>query len=161
MRGRERVVDEDVAERGHALGQFDVVFFLAGMEAGVLEHEDRAGRRFVDRLLGLADIDPVGGDEADRVAHGIGDGGHHHFERELGVDLALGAAEMGEDDGLAVDLDDFADGRHQTLDAGGVGHLAVGDGHVEIGAHQHALAGEIEVVEGLEGGHGTCPLFAE
>src|SRR5690606_25936857 len=59
-------------------------------------------------------------------------------------------AEMGKQDGLAVLLDDFADGGHQPLDAGGVGDPAVRDRHVEVGAQQHALIAEIEFIEGLE-----------
>ncbi len=55
---------------------------------------------------------------------------------------------------FAADLGDLADGGDQALDTGGIGDLAVLDRHIEIGAQQHALAGEVEVVEGLEVGHG-------
>ena len=48
MRRRKRIVDEDVAQRRHALGQLRVVLFLARMEAGVLEHQDRTVGRIVD-----------------------------------------------------------------------------------------------------------------
>ena len=54
-------------------------------------------------LLGCGDIDPVGGDEADGMTGLVGDGGAHLFEREFRIDLALGAAEMAEQDRLAVD----------------------------------------------------------
>ena len=77
-----------------------------------------------------------------------------------GIDLALGPAEMGEQDGLAVDLDDFADGGDDALDAGRIGHLAVGDGDVEVGSQQHALVAEVELIEGLEIRHLSCPLVA-
>ncbi len=72
------------------------------------------------------------------------------FERKLGIDLALGAAEMGQQDHLAIVAHDLADGGDQALDAGGIGDFAIGDRHVQIGAQQHALAGEIEFIEGLE-----------
>ena len=55
---------------------------------------------------------------------------------------------------LAPLPDEFGDGRRDALDAGGVGDLAVGDRHVEVDAHQHALAADVaDVVERLEGGH--------
>ena len=44
MGGGEGVVDVDVAKARHALGELLVVLLLARMEAGVLEHDDRARR---------------------------------------------------------------------------------------------------------------------
>src|SRR5690606_2922760 len=66
---------------------------------------------------------------------------------------SLRTAEVGNQDGLAVDLDDLANGGDDALDAGRVRDLVVFDGHVEVGAHQHALVPQIEIVERLELGH--------
>ena len=60
---------------------------------------------------------------------------------------------MREQDGLAIHLDDFADRGDDALNAGRVADLAVGDGHVEVGANEDVLAPEVKVVEGLEAGH--------
>ena len=150
MGGREGIVDIDIPEARHALGKFSVVRFFARMEAGVFEHQHRAGRRLVDGGLGSTYIDPVGGDKADRMAGLVGHRRTHLFEREFGIDLALGAAEMAEENDLAILLDDFADGGHEALDAGGIADLAIGDRDVEIGPQQYALARQIEFVEGLE-----------
>src|SRR5438309_4371378 len=49
--------------------------------------------------------------------------------------------------------DQRLDGRRQALDAGRVGDLAVLDRHVQIGAQQHALIGDIEFVERAEPRH--------
>ena len=46
--------------------------------------------------------------------------------------------------------DDLADGRRDALDARRVGDLAVLHRHVEIDAHQHALALDVDVIEGAE-----------
>jgi hypothetical protein len=42
MRSREGIVDIDVAQAGHALGQLDIIGFLAGVEAGVFEDQHGA-----------------------------------------------------------------------------------------------------------------------
>src|SRR3954471_8573968 len=47
------------------------------------------------------------------------------------------------------------DGPRQPLDAGRVGDLAVLDRHVQVGAHQHAFAGDIEIVESAKPRHGA------
>jgi len=53
---------------------------------------------------------------------------------------------MGDEDGLAPPLENVVDGGFDTLDPGGVGHDAVLDGHVDIHAHQDALARQIHLV---------------
>ena len=49
MRGREGVVDPDVAELGERRDELRIVLFLAGMEAGVLEANDVARLHRGDR----------------------------------------------------------------------------------------------------------------
>ena len=60
---------------------------------------------------------------------------------------------MRHQDRLGTGLGDVPERGHDALDAGGVGHLAVGDRNVEVDAHQHALAREIEIFKGFESGH--------
>ena len=78
------------------------------------------------------------------------DFGRHDFERVLGIALALGSAEMAEQDHLAAGVGDFGDGVCGALDAGGVGDDAVFHRHVEVDAHQYAFALYVDVVEGAE-----------
>ena len=61
---------------------------------------------------------------------------------------------MRQQDDLRALVGEFQDGRRDALDAGRVGHLAVGDRHVEVDADQHALAPDVaDPVERLECGH--------
>ena len=66
---------------------------------------------------------------------------------------ALRAAEMREQDHLGALVGDLGDGGRHALDAGGVGDHAVLHRHVEVDAHQHALALHVDVVEGAERVH--------
>ena len=45
MRGTERVVDVEVAQRGEFLGERGIVLLFLGMEAEVFEQQDFAGLR--------------------------------------------------------------------------------------------------------------------
>src|SRR5262249_53162144 len=60
------------------------------------------------------------------------------------------APEMGEQDHLAALVGNLADGRSYALDAGRVRDLAVFDRHVEIDAHEHALARHVGLIERVE-----------
>jgi hypothetical protein len=77
-------------------------------------------------------------------------------ERHVRHALALGAVEVGADDHARAGLGQLADGGHQALDARHVGDAAVLHRQVQVGAQEHALAGDggDEVVEGAEGRHG-------
>src|SRR4051812_25751035 len=57
---------------------------------------------------------------------------------------------MREQDHLAALGGDFRDGRRDTFDARCVGDLAVLHRHVEVDAKEHALAGEIRLIECFE-----------
>jgi hypothetical protein len=61
---------------------------------------------------------------------------------------------MGEQNGLAALGGDFAQGRQDAVDAGGVAHLAVFHRHIEIDANQHPLVLQDGGVERVKGGHG-------
>jgi hypothetical protein len=63
---------------------------------------------------------------------------------------------MGHDHHFGARLGGMLDGGHGGGDTGIGGDLAVLDGHVQVGADQHALAGEIEVGEFYEG-HAKTP----
>src|SRR5437763_1876295 len=59
----------------------------------------------------------------------------------------LRPAEMRHHDDPGAFSDQRLDRRRQALDAGRVGHLAVLDRHVQVGAQQHPLAGDLEIIE--------------
>ena len=96
MGGREGVVDIGIAEAGEGAGEAFVVGLLAGVEAGVLKQQHAAVGEPGDGVLGRR-ADAVGG-EGDRAADGGGDGRGQGGEAHVGLRLALGAAEMGEQD---------------------------------------------------------------
>ena len=66
------------------------------------------------------------------------------FRLNLRIGPALGPAEMRDDDDAGAALGQVLQARHQPLQPRRVGDLAVLDRHVEIGAHQHALALDVE-----------------
>src|SRR5215471_257024 len=57
---------------------------------------------------------------------------------------------MGEQDHLAALVGNLPDGRSHALDAGRVRDLAVLDRHIEIDAHEHALAPHVSLIERVE-----------
>ncbi len=115
MRGREGVIDEDVAERREFFREFLVVLFLAGMKAGVFQTKNVAVFHRGNRGLGF---------RADAV-FGEGDGpfddarhfGGHRAQRLFRV-RSLGAAEMRQQNHLAALIGKLGDGRRDFLDTG-------------------------------------------
>ena len=87
-----------------------------------------------DAILGKGD-----GLAAQRLGQHLRD----RAQRHLGHWLAVRAAEMGQHDDLGPAFGKLGDRRSASLDAGGVGDAAVLHRHVEIGAHEHALAGDV------------------
>ena len=127
-----------------------IVLLFACVEARVLQAEDVAGLHRGDGLFrGLADA-VVG--ERDRPLDDARHLGGDRFQRLLRI-APLRPAEMREQDDLAALVGDFGDGRRHTLDTRCVGDVAVLDRHVEIDAHEHALAFHVDVVERSERSH--------
>ena len=141
VRRREGVADEDIAELGQLLGKGWIVLLLAGVEAQVLQHGDVAVlQRACD--LGGRFADAVGG-EGDRPAEQLRELGRDGLQRILRIGSALGPAEMRDDNDAGAALGQVLEPGHDTLQACGVGDPAVLGRHVEVGAHQHALAPEV------------------
>ncbi len=116
------------------------------MEAGILEQQHFAVVQFGNGVGGLV-ADAVGS-EIDALVEDLLDGGGDRLQRHVGDGLALRPAEMREQNDFRALLGEFANGRRHALDAGGVGHLAVLDRHVQIDAHENALAGDVgQIVE--------------
>ena len=87
-------------ELRNGLGEHRVVLLLLGVEAQVLQEGHAAGRQRGRHLLGLGS-DAVGGE-----GHGLleepGKLLRHGLERVLGVGLALGPPQMGDQHDLVV-----------------------------------------------------------
>ena len=131
VRGRERVVDPDVAELGEFGNEGRIVLLFLFMEAGVLQAEDIAvlhrghglGRGLADAVLGEGDR------LLDDLRQRFGDG----LQRILGI-ASLRPAEMRKQDDLAALVGNFGDGWRDALEPGRVGNAAVVHGHVEVDA---------------------------
>ena len=147
------VVDVEIAERRQPGREIGIVLLFFGVEAQVFEHDDVAAGHGRDHGLGLRPYAIRG------EGHGApGRGGQrrgHRTQRHRVHHLALGPAQVRGDHHLGPLVRQFQERRHRAVDARGVGDGAVLHGHVEVGAHQHPLAGDIEVVDGLELGHGS------
>src|SRR5207245_11344593 len=119
------------------------VFRLPGMEANALQHHDLAVAR---RRHGGLDRRT---DAVVQVAHGAA----HQLAKPLRewrgpvglVDLAVGAAEVGDQDHSGTALDQVLDGGERLPDPGIVDDAAVLDRDVEIDPDQHALARDVDV----------------
>ena len=157
MRGAEGVEHEDVAIGGKGLGDLGVVLLLALVEADVLEHQDVARLERGHGLGGLLAIGVV--DEIHVEAGELSELVGSRLERELGLGaIALGATEMAHENDLGVVLLQILDGGDGGAHAGVVGHDAVLQRHVEVDAHEHALAVHIDVADGLLGESHFAPL---
>jgi hypothetical protein len=94
------------------------------VEAQVLEQHNLAVGGLVDDALNLG-ADAVGS-EGHALAQLLLELGHDGLQRVLGVDLAVGAAEMGhEHHGLGTIVDGVLDGGDGADDALGVGDVLV------------------------------------
>ncbi len=168
--GAERIVHEDVpqarearAERGHrgrigllggAVLPLDLALLLE-VEAQVLQEDHlarRAGARRPPR--------PPGRRSRRRKRDGLAEQllqlGGHRPQGVLGRRLPVGAPQVAhQDDGGALPqrvLDRRQRGGDPLVVRDRAGGLVLR--HVEVDAHQHALAGEVEIADGLEFWHG-------
>ena len=156
VRRAEGVVDVDVAQRGHLPGQRLVVLLLADVDAAVFQQHDLAG----------VDLDAV-----NPVLHQR----HGHAQQlgqalaDLGQRIGLGqhalfrAAQVGRDHHGRAGVQRQANAGHGGADAGVFGNAAgVVERHVQVGADEHALAGQGAGLgqrgQGLYLGHMLCFL---
>ena len=145
MSGGKGVVDIDVAELGELVDMGRIVLLLALVEPSVLEQKHVAILHFGDRVVGrLAD---AVGREGDRPLDDVGDRGGDGLQRIGLVRAALRPAEMREQNDLAALVRDLCDGRCNALDARRIGHAAVFGRYVEVDPQEHALSGEVGVIE--------------
>jgi hypothetical protein len=122
-----------------------VVGLLLGMETQVLEEQDLAwleaaegiGRPYPQGIAGDRHVAPK------ELRETLGNG-----PQPVRLDdLALGPTEVAGQDHRRALLEEQGDGRDRGPDARIVLDLAVLDGHVEVDADEHALAGGIEIAD--------------
>ena len=153
MDDAEAVGDEGVAELGVLAGELFALLVnlggLTGIEADVLEQGDLAITQGGDGLGGRRSND-VGG-QRDLHAGQLGEARGNGGQREGGIDLTLGAAEVGHDDDLRTGVGEGLKCRQRRADTAVVGDDAVLERNVEVGADEDALAAQ--VAQGGDGPH--------
>jgi hypothetical protein len=97
-------------------------------------------------------------EELHRLAEELGELLRHRLQGVLGDLLPVRAAEMAHEHEARPLAEHVLDGGQRGAQALVVLHLAVLDRHVEVDAHDHALAPEVEVLD-EELGHGPCPCL--
>ena len=102
-----------------------------GVEAQVLEHPQLA------LLVAEGDLAP----------EQLGQPLRHRPQRQLRLGLPLGPAQVRAHDHLRALVQQQLDGRHGRADAGVVGHVTGVQRHVQVGAHQHAPPGDVQVAD--------------
>ena len=155
MRRGEGVVDVDLAKGREIGGEGGVVGLFPGVETQILEQRELAIAKLGHHRPGLG-ADTVAG-EGHASAQCLAQLGRDGGKGERRIGLALGPPEVGHDDHPGALGGEFPQGRHQTRDPRPVRDLAIGHRDVEVGAHQHALAGDIGLIEGEESGHTFRP----
>jgi hypothetical protein len=153
MRRAERVVHVDVAVLRQRSRERLVARFLGVVEPQVLEHEARPGRQRLRRGFGR-------GTDAvlrilDRRTEQLAEPLRGWLQPHRLDDLALRPPEMRHQHGAPSGLQDGLDRRKALADAGVARDLPLGiEGYVEVDAHEHALAGQLEIGELF--GHGSA-----
>jgi hypothetical protein len=151
VRGGKGIVHVEIAKAGKAFDHGGIVLFLATEEAGVLQHGNVTGLQRRDGGLVAFPVHVL-----DRAAQHVRERRDDLLQRELCRRLALGAAEVGENQHHGALVGQFGQRRHRRAQAGIVGHRAIGHGHVQVLADQHGLAGNVtDIVQRLEHGHSS------
>jgi hypothetical protein len=87
------------------------------------------------------------GGEFHPAAEQLAEPGRDRQQRVPAVGLAAGTAEVSADDHLGVALHQRGEGRQGSPDTAIIGDLVAVQRHVEIGAHQHALVRDRQVID--------------
>ncbi len=146
MRGAECVVHVDIGEGGKLARELRVVRLLFLVEPKVLEEHHAAGGGGLDGIAGDR-TDAILG-EVDFLPEQVPQPPRDRRQRKRRI-LALRPAEVrAEDDDRALLLQ-VLDRGEGLADARVIGDGAVCERNVEIRAHQHPFAGDVDVANGL------------
>ena len=146
--GAEGVVAVDVGHVGQRLGECGVALLLAGVEPQVLQHQDVARGQRRGFRAGVS-ADHVGG-ERNRFSQQLGQLVGRRLHAVLRVRSVLGPSQVAHQDQPSAAVDHGADRRQRHANPPVVGDLLlVIQRHIEIDAHQHGLAGDIDILNRL------------
>ena len=128
---------------------------LLDVEAQVLEERDLAG---LQRGAGLLDLgaDAVGAGTSPACRAARASFSATGLSEYFAIFCPSGRPEVAHQHQARALAEHVLDGGQRGAQALVVLHLAVLDRHVEVDAHEHALALEVEVLD-EELGHGPCP----
>ena len=143
--GRKGVVHIGIAKRGQPRREDRIVLFLALVKARVLQQQHIARTHRRDSLLRRRAHAILG--ERDLLAQGRLKRGQGDLQAHLRDDLALGAAEMGQQDRAPAFLLDVLDGGDDLFDSRRIGHPPGLYRHVDIDADKDDLLRKVHVVE--------------
>ena len=149
MAGAERIIHIAIRQRGQLLGEILDVLGLFLAEAGVLEQHHVAVLHRGDGGLRVLADNGIVIREHDRLAQILAQARRHRREGELRLRAVLRLAEMAAQDDPAAVRDQLLDRRQRGHDALVVGDLAILHRNIEIAAHKHFFAGDLNVVNGL------------
>ena len=152
MRRAERVVDIDVAERGEAFREIDVVLFFLGVEAQVLEEDDATGGLAGNGALGWRS-DAVFR-KTDVPAEQLLQASRYRTKAHVGIGLTLRSPEVRrQDDAARARLQRVFDRRDRLAYTRVIADDALLERDVEVHADEDALVLQIEIANGASG-HG-------
>ena len=146
MAGAERIIHIAIRQRGQLLGEILDVLGLFLAEAGVLEQHHVAVLHRGDGGLRVLADNVVVVREHNRLAQVLGETLGNGREGELGFRAVLRLAQVAAKNHLAAVRDQLLDRRQRGHDALVVGDLAILHRNIEIAAHKHFLAGDLDVV---------------
>ena len=153
MRRAERIVHVSVGQIGQGAGKLGIVLLLALIESDVLQQQHVTVFQRVDGFLSrrsdkLAREHDVAAEQLLQTAR---DGAQAEGLLEA---LPRRATAVAREDHPGAVADELVDGGQRRADARVVGHVAVGiHRRVEVDAHEHLLAREILIVNGLDISH--------
>jgi hypothetical protein len=148
MRGREGVIDINIAKLRKRGDKVWVVFGLGGVEPRVFEQKNIAVLHRADRTFGY--IPGAVGGKADIALKLALEFDRHGFQRILRVRAAFWASKMGENDDLGFPVRNLADIRKHALDARCIRDPKILHRDIEIGPNEHALACDVDIVKRAE-----------
>ncbi len=145
--GPKGIVDVHVRQGSHLLGQFEVILFLFGVEAGIFEHQHLAGFERFGGSFGYRANAVFG--KGHRLAHQLRQVICHRFEGVFGIRTTLGPAQVRAQDHSRAVIEQILDGRQGRPNAGIVAHFAILDRYVEIDPHQDLFTFYIDIANGF------------
>ena len=147
MSGAEGIVHKDLGQVSQSLAQLGVVLGLALFKAGVLQQHHLAVLQGGSLGLGILAGNVLGHDNG--LAQQLGNAVSHHLQAQLGLDFPLGLAHVGAQNDLGIVVYQVLNGRHGGHDALVGSNLAIFGGNIEVAAAQNALAGYVNILDGL------------